>query len=118
MTNSQIFTAAHQITKKIILEGDSYSATFSLCLKMIKNGEIAHEYYVSGAYNRDGSIDCKCSLSFVYGNGTLDYISLDAYNTRKTDFFCTDEDIDVCDEKATIYFENKFNSKNIYLDLD
>jgi len=35
MTNSQIFTAAHKLTKKTIKVGDSYSATFGLCLVFI-----------------------------------------------------------------------------------
>ena len=36
MTNSQIFKAAHKLTRATILrsKGDSYSATFAICLKI------------------------------------------------------------------------------------
>lgn len=35
MTNAQLFTAAHKLTKEVIETGDSYSATFSLCLSFV-----------------------------------------------------------------------------------
>lgn len=35
MTNSQIFTKAHALTRTTIQTGDSYSATFALCLKAV-----------------------------------------------------------------------------------
>ena len=35
MTKSQLFKAAHKLTKTIIQTGDSYSATFGLCLKHV-----------------------------------------------------------------------------------
>ena len=36
MTNSQLFTQAHAMTKQVIQTGDSYQVTFGLCLKAIK----------------------------------------------------------------------------------
>ena len=36
MTNSQLFTQAHQLTKQVIKKGDNYNVTFGLCLKAIK----------------------------------------------------------------------------------
>ena len=35
MTKSEIFKAAHKMTKETIRKGDSYSATFGLCLAFI-----------------------------------------------------------------------------------
>lgn len=37
MTNSELFKAAHALTKEVLQkeEGDNYSATFSLCLKKV-----------------------------------------------------------------------------------
>lgn len=119
MTNAQLFTAAHEITKKVIKDGDNYQATFSLCLKMIKNGEIAHEYSVDGAWNRDGSIDCSCTLDFIYGNGSMDWFRIrNVYVARKTVFVCNDPDMDIRDEKGTIYFQEMFNSKNVEFYID
>lgn len=36
MTNSQLFSQAHAMTKQIIKQGDCYKTTFGLCLKAIK----------------------------------------------------------------------------------
>ena len=36
MTNSQLFSQAHTMTKQIIKKGDCYKTTFGLCLKAIK----------------------------------------------------------------------------------
>ena len=36
MTNSQLFSQAHTMTKQIIKQGDCYKTTFGLCLKAIK----------------------------------------------------------------------------------
>ena len=36
LTLSQLFKLAHKMTKQIIQKGDSYQATFGLCLKLIK----------------------------------------------------------------------------------
>lgn len=35
MTNSEAFTAAHEMTRATILPGDDYRATFALCLKVV-----------------------------------------------------------------------------------
>lgn len=37
--NSQLFKLAHAMTKQVIQTGDSYQATFSQSLKMIKNNK-------------------------------------------------------------------------------
>ena len=36
MTNAQLFSQAHAMTKQIIRQGDCYKTTFGLCLKAIK----------------------------------------------------------------------------------
>lgn len=36
MTNSQLFSQAHAMTKQVIKKGDNYNVTFGLCLKAIK----------------------------------------------------------------------------------
>lgn len=36
MTNSQLFSQAHTMTKQVIKQGDCYKTTFGLCLKAIK----------------------------------------------------------------------------------
>lgn len=35
MTKSELFKAAHKLAKSVIKAGDSYSATFALCLKAV-----------------------------------------------------------------------------------
>lgn len=48
MTNSELFIAAHKLTKEIIKTGDSYSATFGLCLSFLKNKPMSKETTFTG----------------------------------------------------------------------
>lgn len=48
MTNSELFIAAHKLTKEIIIKGDSYSATFGLCLSFLKNKPMSKETTFTG----------------------------------------------------------------------
>lgn len=41
MNNSQLFKAAHTMTKQVIKQGDNYRVTFGLCLKAIKAEQAA-----------------------------------------------------------------------------
>lgn len=38
MTKSELFKAAHKLTREVIKAGDDYRATFGLCLKFIAKG--------------------------------------------------------------------------------
>lgn len=38
MNKSNLFKAAHKLTKQVIQKGDSYRATFGACIKAIKEG--------------------------------------------------------------------------------
>lgn len=38
MNNSKLFKSAHAMARQVIKSGDSYSATFGLCLKAIREG--------------------------------------------------------------------------------
>ena len=48
MTNSQLFSQAHQLTKQVIKQGDNYQVTFGLCLKAIKekNKQVKKDNFV------------------------------------------------------------------------
>ena len=41
MTNAQLFTQAHKMTKQVIKAGDCYRTTFGACLKAIKAQQAA-----------------------------------------------------------------------------
>ena len=43
MTNSQLFTQAHAMTKQTIRQGDCYKTTFGLCLKAIKEKQASKQ---------------------------------------------------------------------------
>ena len=43
MTNSQLFSQAHTMTKQIIKQGDCYKTTFGLCLKAIKSQQASQQ---------------------------------------------------------------------------
>ena len=53
MTKSEIFKAAHKLTKETIKKGFSYSATFGLCLSFVYSNKSQDnfEVYTNGGAN-------------------------------------------------------------------
>ena len=65
MTKSELFKAAHKLAKSVMQAGDSYSATFALCLKAVyaqsKETSIADKLIAAG-----GKVWEKSGLSRIY----------------------------------------------------
>lgn len=70
MNRSELFKAAHKLTRATIQPGDDYRITFGACLKLVRRlfseGWTMDEY---GAFNREDGPDAEwlCSLSGYNG---------------------------------------------------
>lgn len=92
MNNSNIFKAAHALTKATVKAGDSYSATFAICLKFTyaENKKSKPDVTVGGWYNIVRAhlfgadihhADKRNTMQLVsMSNGKAVFLSLHAHN--------------------------------------
>ena len=80
MNKSTLFKKAHALTKKIIKAGDSYPATFALCLKHIYSASLVDRLIAVGGnlWENYGKKRIYFNVSDVLAMAGYDY---DCYNT-------------------------------------
>ncbi|WP_019520464.1 hypothetical protein [Faucicola boevrei] len=99
MNKSHLFQAAHNLTKKIIQAGDSYSATFALCLKDI----IAYRKTLSGKYTTALSLKNKGMEAMCQSFAKLGFLEkFTGKNGEYNRYYLTAQ------AKDKIYRENEF----------